>query len=252
MMNPTKRIVRASALIGGVALATSCIGRPQGGGAESASIPASPSAAACDGELAPAADGVIDDFEDGNGQVTTQGGRDGYWYIAKDSQGSAVEEPAAGTDPVDGGAGGSAKAFHIKGHTAAGNPEAWGIEFGTQFVGDQNVQYDASKYAGISFKAKKGGGDTDKIRVNVGDINTHPNGKVCKNCWNHFRKDFTLSDDWQEFTMTWNEMQQRAGWGDPRPRSITPEKVLTLSFALEGGKTFDIWFDDIQFLECKK
>ncbi len=251
MKNTLSSILRASTLVSSVALLTSCIGQKAGGGSSTPTGPASPSAAACDGTLVPAADGTIDDFEDGNGQMATLGGRDGYWYIAKDSHGAAVDEPAQGTDPVDGGAGGSSKAFHVKGHTAGGNPEAWGVEIGTQFITDQSVQYDASKYAGISFKAKKAG-DTSKVRVNVGDINTHPNGGVCKNCWNHFRKDFTLSDDWQEYTMTWNEMKQRDGWGDPRPKSITPEKIVTISYALEGGKNFEIWFDDVTFLECKK
>jgi hypothetical protein len=251
MKNTLSRILRASSLVSAVTLLVSgCIGQKAGSGAESASGPSAAAASSCDGELVPAAEGSIDDFEDGNGQMAALGGRDGYWYIAKDPQGSAVDEPAQGTDPVDGGAGGSSKAFHVKGHTASG-PEAWGVEIGTQFITDKSVQYDASKFAGISFKAKKAG-DTSKVRVNVGDINTHPNGGVCKNCWNHFRKDFSLSDDWKDFTMTWNEMKQRDGWGDPRPKSITPDKVVTISFALEGGKNFEVWLDDITFLECKK
>jgi hypothetical protein len=249
-MNDTfSSILRATTLLTGVVL-SSCIGQKAGGGSSTPTGPASPSASACDGELVPGAEGSIDDFEDGNGQMATLGGRDGYWYIAKDPNGSAVDEPAQGTDPVDGGAGGSSKAMHVKGHTAGGEG-AWGVELGVQYVSDTSVQYDASKYAGISFMAKKAG-DTSKVRVNVGDVNTHPTGGVCKNCWNHFRKDFTLSDDWQKFTMTWNEMKQRDGWGDPRPKSITPEKVVTLSYALEGGKSFEIWVDDITFLECKK
>jgi hypothetical protein len=250
MAMQTNAIVRVSALAVSVGLVLpGCIGRsaaPSG----SASGPAPAAVAKCDGDLVPAADGLIDDYEDGNGQMATVGGREGYWYTAKDPNGSTIEIPASGAEPQDGGAGGSTKAFHIKGQTS-GAQGAWGVEYGVNPLNDKTLQYDASKFAGVAFKAKKAG-DTDKVRVNVGDINTHPNGGLCKMCYNHFRKDFTLTDEWKDYQLTWGELQQRPGWGDPRPKSITPDKALVISFAFEGGKPFEAWIDDVTFLECKK
>src|SRR5262245_32414231 len=145
MAMQTNAIVRVSALAASLGLVLpGCIGRsaaPSG----SASGPAPAAVAKCDGDLVPAAEGSIDDYEDSNGQMTVLGGREGYWYIAKDPNGSSVETPASGTDPEDGGAGGSAKAFHIKGQTAGGEG-AWGVEYGVNFLNDKTKHYDASKY----------------------------------------------------------------------------------------------------------
>ena len=44
----------------------------------------------CSGETAAAADGLVDDFEDGNGQVALLAGRSGYWYSAADPKGSTI------------------------------------------------------------------------------------------------------------------------------------------------------------------
>jgi hypothetical protein len=45
----------------------------------------------CAGAMVPAADGLIDDLEDNNNQVSQVGGRGGYWWAAKDDKGSTIE-----------------------------------------------------------------------------------------------------------------------------------------------------------------
>ena len=203
----------------------------------------------CSGELVAADDGLVEDFEDGNSQVSATAGRDGYWWIAKDDKGSEVKVPGTSFTPADGGAS-SAKAAHVAGKTVSGS-DAWGAEFGANLVNGQGALYDASKYAGIKFKAKATG-PTQSLRVSLSDVNTHQDAGVCKACWNHFRKDVTLSPEWKEYTVEFSELQQRQGWGDPRPATVTPQKLVGVSFAVEGGKEFDVWVDDVQFLVCKK
>lgn len=203
----------------------------------------------CEGELVPADDGLVEDFEDGDSQVSATAGRDGYWWIAKDDKGTEVKVPGTTFTPADGGAG-SAKAAHVSGKTASGT-DAWGAEFGANLVNGQGALYDASKYAGIKFKAKAAG-PTQNLRVSLSDVNTHQDAGVCKACWNHFRKDVTLSPEWTEHTVDFSELQQRPGWGDPRPASVTPQKLVGVSFAVDGGKEFDVWVDDVQFLVCKQ
>jgi hypothetical protein len=84
----------------------------------------------------------------------------------------------------------------------------------------------------------------------VADVNTHPDGGVCKTCWNHFGKDMQFSTEWQEFKVTFAEMKQEAGWGDRYPM-ITPAKLIALNWSIEPGRTFDVWIDDVQFFECQ-
>jgi hypothetical protein len=56
-----------------------------------------------------------------------------------------------------------------------------------------------------------------------------------------------------EYQVSFKEMAQRDGWGEPRPKSITPNQLYTLTFAFEGsGQEFELFVDDIQFVECKK
>jgi hypothetical protein len=218
--------------------------------------PTAPSEAvmsACPGGLLPAGDGNIDDFEDGNNQTNVEGGRDGYWYTAKDNQGSAYEIPAGEFATSEGGEEGSTTALHIKGTTASGGDQAWGIELGMNFLNSQGDFYDASKYEALAFKAKLGSKDVDKkVRVSLADVNTHPNGGVCSACYNHFNSTIELTPEWKEYTLAFNDLKQREGWGQPRPANVTPAKLVNINFQIGSGKPFDVWLDDLKFLECKK
>jgi hypothetical protein len=209
-------------------------------------------ASACDGTLVAPEDGLIYDLEDGDNQSNQAAGRDGYWYTVADSRGSEFEIPSEGFSPSEGGADGSRMAVHVKGKTASGGDQAWGIELGVGFINGNDL-YDASKYVAFSFKAKTGDERADReVRVSLPDVNTHPAANVCASCSNHFNKTITLSTEWQEYTIAFADMRQREGWGDPRPAGLTPAKLINLNFHIGGGKDFDTWVDDIKFLQCKK
>jgi hypothetical protein len=207
----------------------------------------------CPGGLVPAADGNVDDFEDGNNQTNVEGGRDGYWYTAKDSQGSTFEIPVEGFATAEGGADGSTSALHIKGTTASGSDQAWGVEIGMNFSNTPGELYDASKYEAFSFKAKLGSKDVDeKLRVSLADVNTHPSGGVCATCFNHFNQTIELTPEWKEYTLAFKDLKQRPGWGKPRPANVTPSKLVNINYQIGGGKPFDVWIDELKLLECKK
>ena len=205
----------------------------------------------CRAGTRPADDGLLDDFEDGNTQLAVAGGRDGYWYSAHDPKGSTLgPDPFA---PSDGGAEGSGMALHAFGHTVTGSEtDAWGAQFGVHFLGTQGALYDGSKYVGISFKARVDEKSTRAVRFNIGDVNTHPEANICKDCWNHFGKDMTFSPKWKEYTVLFSEAKQREGWGNPRPPSLTPGKLYSLDWSVKGGgQDYDLWIDDITFVVCK-
>lgn len=240
-----------------VAGAVGCVGGEQAWKApEAPTTPQKPdevTSEECSAGLAPAEDGVIDDFEDGDNRGAQEGGRGGYWYTAKDSLGSEFEIPAAGFETSEGGTEGSMSAAHVKGVTSdKQDDQAWGVEIGMGFLPD-NAMYDASKYSGLTLKAKLGSADAGKkVRVSLADVNTHPDGGVCKACYNHFHKELQLTPEWQEYTIAFSDMQQRPYWGDPRPDGLTPAKLVNLNFQMGGGQPFDIWLDDIKFVACKK
>lgn len=248
-MIPSRTRLTLAAVAG--CLSFGCIGVSQP--RVDASAPSPSALAACPNGYAPAADGKVDDFEDGNNQTNQEGGRDGYWYTAKDGQGSSFSVPAEGFATAEGGADGSSTAVHIAGKTASGGDQAWGIELGMNFRSAQGELYDASKYKAFSFKAKAGSADVEKkIRVSLADVNTHPSAGVCKACYNHFNANIELTPEWKEYTLAFQDLQQRAGWGSPRPSNVSADKLVNINYQIGGGKDFDLWIDDLQLLECKK
>jgi hypothetical protein len=245
---PAPRVPRFFVASGALALSllSGCIGVSE----KRAPPPGVADFKSCRAGTRPADDGLLDDFEDGNNQATLAGGRDGYWWSAHDTAGSTLgPDPFA---PSEGGADGSAMALRATGTTAAGNPtDAWGAEFGINFLSQKGALYDASKYAGISFKARVDEKSTRTVRFKIGDVSTHPDGQICKTCWNHFGKDMTFTPRWKEYVVLFSDARQEAGWGDPRPASITPNKLISLDFTIKGGQSYDLWIDDVTFLDCK-
>ncbi len=208
-----------------------------------------------EGTPCPVEVGLIDDGEDNNNQTAVIEGRGGYWYTFVDDAGSTVTPEAGargGTFAMSpGGANNTAYAARFHGKIAAGG----GIIFsgmGVNFV-DPKGAYDASKYGGISFWAKKGPGSTNKVRLKVPDNNTDPDGGVCSECFNDFGMDLTLTEEWQKFTIPFYAMKQMKGWGKPRKSEIDSKTIYGLQFQVsEPGREYDIWVDEIQFTGCGK
>jgi endoglucanase len=191
----------------------------------------------------------IEDGEDNNNQVLIQDGRSGYVYTYVDPDGSTID-PAAGAQfgMSPGGANGSQFALHISGQIGTGNVvyAALGMN-----LTDPKGPYDAAKYKGISFFAKKGAGSTGKMRIKVPDKNTDPDGGICGACANDFGMSLTLSDQWQKFVVPFSALRQDSGWGNPRPRSLASEAIYAIQFQVnDKGRPFDIWLDDLAFTGC--
>lgn len=192
---------------------------------------------------------TLEDGEDNNNQVNVQDGRSGYVYTYVDATGSSID-PAGGAQfsMTAGGANGSKFALRINGQLGSGDVvyAALGMNFT-----DPRGPYDASKYRGISFYAKKGPGSTSHVRIKFPDKNTDPDGGVCGACANDFGMRLSLSEEWQKFVVPFSALRQESGWGNPRPRSVDAEALYALQFQVnEKGRPFDIWIDDIAFTGC--
>jgi hypothetical protein len=235
-------------------LSSGCIGVSQGGGGGAGGAAKGPttfkahaSLKVCPGQKTRiAANGLIDDFEDGDTRMSELDGRGGYWWKAKDEKGSDIG-PEDST-PVPQGVNGSL-AIYMKGQTVS-EEGAWGVNFGANFRDSQGDMYDASQYAGITFKARVGPHSTKRVRFRYTDVNTHKDPGVCKDCWNHFGKDLSLTEEWRDYVVLFEEVRQAPGWGDPRPASVTPAQLYGMDWAIDKGQVFEIWVDDVQFLEC--
>jgi hypothetical protein len=235
----------------GLALSTACIGVSQsGGGNEPAESPATVQQRAklnpCKAGTKPADDGLMDDFEDGDRQLMKVAGREGYWWKHADPNGSKFSPDELTLE--DAGAGSTGKALHAAGQTAS-TDGAYGVRVGVNFTA--GGLYDASTYVGISFKAKVDANATKSLRFEIGDVNTHKDAGVCVDCWNHFGKDLQLTTEWKEYVILFADVTQQAGWGKPRPPSVSPDKLYAIDWSIGPGAIFGLWLDDVQLLTCK-
>ena len=196
-------------------------------------------------------DGVIDDFEDNNNQISVIGERGGYWYTYADTKGSTVS-PLPGDQggvftPVEGGHD-SKFAVEMKGQLAGSSIvyAAMGLNFQ-----DPKGPYDASMYEGISFWAKRAPNTAPKLFVKLPDGNTDPDGAVCSKCFNDFMTELTVGEQWKRFVIPFRDLKQEGTWGSPRRPHIDSSKLYAIHWqAKASGADFDFWIDDIAFV-CK-
>ncbi len=195
-------------------------------------------------------DGLIDDCEDQNNQVVVHQGRSGYWYTYVDEAGSTVT-PTAGAQGgtfvmSEGGVNGSGYAARMNGKVGSGGTVYVGM--GMNFV-DPKDAYDASKYGGIKFYAKKGAG-SGRIRIKIPDGDTEPDGGKCQECFNDFGADVELTEAWTEYVLPFYLAKQEDGWGDTFNK-ILPNSLYGIQWQTNTpGANFDIWVDDIAFVGC--
>jgi hypothetical protein len=196
-------------------------------------------------------DGVIDDFEDNNNQITVSGDRGGYWYTYADKEGSTVwpeQGDKGGTFTLVEGGHESKFAANVKGKLASKSVvyAAMGLNFR-----DPKEAYDASMYEGVTFWAKLGPGSTPKMLVKMPDGNTDPDGQVCSACFNDYGATVTLTDQWQRIVLPFRDLRQEGEWGAPRKPHVDPKKLFAIHFeAKTPGSDYDFWVDDIAFI-CK-
>jgi hypothetical protein len=217
--------------------------------------PAPASAAAPTASAAPATPkdcgegALIDDGEDGNNQSLPNGGRGGYWYTFRDGGSTTVDPPAG---KYGGGAftmsdGGHASSWGARIHGKIGTGAVVFSGLGVNFV-DPKGQYDASKYTGVSFWAKRGENSTGKVRLKVPDANTDPDGQVCTECFNDFGADFTFTTEWKQYVVPFKSMKQMSGWGAPHKPHITADKLYGFQWQVQvPSANYDIWIDDVKF-----
>jgi endoglucanase len=204
-----------------------------------------------EGKACPAS-GMISDGESAN-KTSFIEGRGGYWYTfldTKDNGGSDIW-PLSGAlggtfEMSEGGANGTAHHARMKG--TVGGADIVYAGMGMNFV-DPKGTYDASKYKGIAFWAKKNGESTPHVRLKVPDIQTDPDGKICHQCFNDHGWDLNLTDQWTYYVIPFKAMKQE-DWG-PKDGGIDPSKIYGIQFqCAEKGAKFDISVDEIQFTGC--
>jgi hypothetical protein len=196
-------------------------------------------------------EGVIDDMEDNNNQITVVGERGGYWYTYADTKGSTVwpvPGDQGGTFTMVEGGHDSKFAAEMKGKLASSSIvyAAMGLNFM-----DPKEPLNASDYVGITFWVKRAPGTINKLAIKIPDGNTDPDGQACSDCFNDYGYIVSVGEQWQRVVLPFRDMAQEPFWGAPRKPHINSGKVYAIHFeAKVPGGDYDFLIDDIAFI-CK-
>jgi len=190
---------------------------------------------------------TIEDAEDHDDRILVRAGRGGYLYTYSDEHGTTIS-PSGDFAVTRGGASGSQYSLRMTG--LVGDAEEAYAGMGFEFR-EPKAPYDASRYRGITFVAKRGSKSAGTFRLKVPDAATDPDGGVCGECYNDFGIDFQVAEDWKRYQVSFEDLSQQGGWGDPRPDAIDPSKLYGLQWQVASrGADFDLWIDDVRFTGC--
>ena len=195
-----------------------------------------------DGDIPPA--DMIDNFEDGDGALLPNGGRQGYWYTFNDETVGGTQTPAADMVlPEAGGANGTAYAIHTTGNGFT----VWGAGMGIDFNnpgGDMSVKnpWDGSGYTGIVLMARGSG----QVRASVQVSATTPiaEGGTCAADCDPHGTFLNLTNSWQQYVLPFGQLSQE-GWGTPAAWDATA--LVGVQFKVGPNVSFDFWVDEIGF-----
>ena len=178
-----------------------------------------PSGGAGDVEADPAdcaSAALIEDGEDGDDRIVTRNGRGGYLYTYMDEHGTRIA-PVGDFAMAAGGAGDSKYAMRMTGTLAEAVDAYAGMGF--SFM-EPKGSYDASRYTGIAFAARRAADSAPAVRVKLPDAGTDPDGGACSDCYNDFGIDVVLTEAWTRYEVSFADLTQQVGWGEPRPEAI--------------------------------
>ena len=138
--------------------------------------------------------------------------------------------------------------IHVKAQLAAQGEVYAGVGLG---FNDSDAAFDASKYRGIAFKAKRGPTGSPHVRVKIPDGNTDQKGGVCTECFNDFGLSFQVTEEWVRYEVSFDQLKQEGGWGKPNPPAIDKAKLYGLQWqTTTPGAVLDLYIDGVEILGC--
>jgi hypothetical protein len=200
---------------------------------------------------------LVDDLEDGDGEVADVGGRVASWWVVSDETAGGTITPAANAAPapelLSQERCGSTYAMRLTGEGFT----AWGATLvaGMNYDGaSQSIQpVDLSGYRGLMFWARVGELHNSTVRVQFQDSNTEALGGVCNpepsspdECYNGWGTQILpLDTEWRLYRIPFRNLGQRDfGY---RAQSFVTSAVYNIEWNLDPNAVFDLWIDDLWF-----
>lgn len=187
----------------------------------------------------------LDDFEDGDLELSQASNLHGAWYVNNDETGQQTPSPGAeakGLIDREGSPESPKNALHTRGSGF----EVWGAFAAAHLNAARNhvCAYDLSSYSGLHLSVKGQG----SLRVNLGTASTTPivdGGSCAGDTCSDYGRTLELGRDWQSLDVPFAELEQPA-WASAAKLDLA--KTLRISFWSESGD-FEFWVDDLRFYQ---
>jgi hypothetical protein len=205
------------------------------------------------GPIDPAA--LIDDLEDGDGQIAQVGARNGSWWISTDGTDGVVTPEANMAPPAERILGKRCDS-ELGMRVTGADFSAWGavLSLGFRYT-DKEEPIDISEYEGVMLWARVGETHSSNVRIQLQDSTTHIEGGKCNaedgnpdSCWDGWGTDLEpLGTEWQLYKIDFSKLTQRdfGLQGD----ALDLENVYNIDFSLDANAVFDLWLDDLWLYE---
>jgi hypothetical protein len=217
-------------------------------------------------------DGLIDDFEDGDGKIANIAGRSGTWFTFNDGSGKQTPAPGEAISPeVDPYT--TNFYLHTSGvgfATSTGSPSTYGAGVGANLleVGGTPTPYDASGYGGVTFSYRLSG-NQGQVRLNVATSATTPvaeGGTCTTGCSDDFGFSLSSYNSYYCYyypgyscsvTIPFAQLAQ-SGFGTPA--TFDPTTILSVKWLVSWpyysyppiANAFDLTLDDVAFVSPAK
>ena len=185
---------------------------------------------------------LVDDLEDGDGQIIVQGGRNAYWFSFVDPAGTVWPSGAGAGFAMSAPGSSQSPRYAARITGACASFAGLGV-----YLKYPNGPYDAGAYNGFTFSAKTGPG-LGWASVQVATSATSPvsyGGACVSNCYDNFQEPVTFTGSWAQYTVYFSNLNQQ-GWGTPAV--FDPSQLMTLQWNLQGFGNYDLWIDDMAFV----
>jgi len=195
---------------------------------------------------------LIDDLEDNDGVICLDEGRVGPWYSTSDGRGRLF--PLASNTPLNPSPepGTRNLALHTDFNHDVSAADSEGPFFALvgidlQYNGRKYGHYDASRYVGISFRAR-GSCKTVDVRVNTMASTLVNWGGSCESECTPWSHPIEVTDEWTHFEIPFDRFAQAQ---DTESHPLDPTILTNIQFQFVSVYTkdpVDLWIDDVVFL----
>lgn len=199
-----------------------------------------PGLTSCADAIATGGSSLLDDFEDGDVMTLPVEGRSGVWYSFTDGTLGSLQMAISADE--------NGRALHLSG----GGFSEWGAAAGVGVAWSSEKQklcsYDASAYAGIRFRAR--GNAPLRVNVQTRATTESEQGGDCVGgdaCFDQHGRTLRLTPTFRDYELDFCRLTP-FGWGGTKA-PFDPTEIVSLSFLVQSVEGFDVWVDDVGFVE---